>query len=90
MTENSEFIPLTEEQKKQFRQLMSDHDDPPKPAVACTMRFLSPQEDITAYEVITIVGGIGAKAWGAMHRGIIFDDDVWEALPEGVKRHWTT
>jgi len=47
-----------------------------------------PQQDITPYEVATVVGLICGTT-SPSFRGILFSKDAWELLPEGVKRHFT-
>jgi hypothetical protein len=92
----SEMRPLTHDERKLFDAFEDEPQAPPKltipvkeTAKACTMRFFDPQPDITAFELAEIMGGIGPKLHGAMYRGVVFDDDVWEGLPQRVRRHWS-
>jgi len=52
-------------------------------------RYFIPLPDITAYE-LAVIAANAAQGLGAClaNDGVNFEDDQWESLPPGIKRHF--
>jgi len=83
----SEFVPLTNSERANFEANINAAV-PVKPKAA--LRYFTPLEDISVYELAQIVAAAPLNAWGSMaDKGLLFDDDIWNELPDTIKRHWS-
>lgn len=50
--------------------------------------YFDPQPDISAFELATVVSRISRMV--AIRYGVEIQKSQWDAMPDGIKRHWST